>query len=59
YRLLYPLLAPFLPVFRAWKPHSVATTESIGRALLVLARQGAGKTILETADIEEAARQFR
>lgn len=58
YRLIYPLMAPFLPVLRALKPHSVATTETVGRALLVLARHGAAKTILETNDIEEAARRF-
>lgn len=59
YRMIYPLMAPFLPVFRALKPHTVATTESVGRALLVLARSGAPTTILETHDIEEAARRFR
>lgn len=59
YRLLYPLMAPFLPPLRAWKPYSVATTESIGKALLVLARSGAPKTILETNDIEDAARRSR
>lgn len=58
YRMIYPLMAPILPFLRARKPHSVATTESIGKALLVLARSGAPTTILETADIEEAARRF-
>ena len=59
YRLIYPLMAPFLPGLRALMPHSIATTESIGRALLVLAREGSPTTILETGDIEEAARRFR
>lgn len=57
YRMIYPLMAPFLPLLRAWKPHKVATTETIGRAMLELARNGNVKTILETADIEEVARR--
>lgn len=57
YRLIYPFFAPILPLLRAWRPHSVATTESIGRALLELARHGYDKTILETADIEDVARR--
>jgi hypothetical protein len=37
-------------------PHTVATTETIGRALLGLVRHGYAKTVLETRDIEEVAR---
>lgn len=57
YRMLYPIFAPLLPLLRAWRPHLVATTESIGQALLGLARNGYGKTILEMADIEEVAQR--
>lgn len=57
YRLLYPLMAPLLPIFRALMPHAVATTETVGRAMLSLARRGYPKLVLETRDIEEAARQ--
>jgi uncharacterized protein YbjT (DUF2867 family) len=57
YRMIYPLMAPILPIFRALMPHTVATTETIGRALLELARHGYPKTILETRDIEEVARR--
>ncbi|GAA0911997.1 epimerase [Rothia nasimurium] len=57
YRMLYPIFAPLLPLLRAWLPHLVATTESIGQALLGLARNGYGKTILEMADIEEVAQR--
>ena len=56
YRILYPLMAPILPIFRKLMPHTVATTETIGRALLELARHGYAKTVLETRDIEEVAR---
>ena len=57
YRIIYPLLAPVLPLFRALMPHKVATTQTIGRALLELARHGYPKTVLETADIEEVAQR--
>lgn len=57
YRMIYPVFAPVLPLFRTLMPHSVATTETIGRALLALARHGYPKTILETRDIEEVARK--
>lgn len=57
YRMIYPLIAPILPIFRALMPHTVATTETIGRALLELARRGYAKTVLETRDIEEVARR--
>jgi uncharacterized protein YbjT (DUF2867 family) len=56
YRLLYPLMAPVLPIFRALMPYTVATTETIGRALLGLARRGHAKMVLDTRDIEEVAR---
>jgi hypothetical protein len=55
--MIYPVFAPVLPLFRTLMPHSVATTETIGRALLALARHGYPKTILETRDIEEVARK--
>jgi uncharacterized protein YbjT (DUF2867 family) len=57
YRMIYPLMAPIFPVFRTLMPYTVATTETVGRALLELARHGYPKTILETRDIEEAARR--
>jgi len=57
YRMLYPLTAPLFPVFRALMPHAVATTETVGRAVLELARHGYPKTILETRDIEEVAQR--
>jgi uncharacterized protein YbjT (DUF2867 family) len=57
YRMIYPVFAPVLPIFRALMPYSVATTETIGRALLELARHGYAKTVLETRDIEEVARR--
>ncbi|HLX11093.1 MAG TPA: NAD(P)H-binding protein [Thermoanaerobaculia bacterium] len=51
YRVFYTLLGPLLPLLkRAW-PGYVTTTEQIGRAMLRVAREGAPKRVLETADI--------
>lgn len=57
YRLIYPLFAWLLPLLRKRNPHAVATTESVGQALLSLARHGSNKRVLERPDIEEAARR--
>lgn len=56
YRLFYMLARPVLPLFRALLPNLVLTTESIGRAMLVAARKGAPKAVLEAADINALAR---
>jgi hypothetical protein len=50
------LARPELPLFRALLPNLVLTTESIGRAMLVAARKGAPKAVLEAADINALAR---
>jgi uncharacterized protein YbjT (DUF2867 family) len=49
YNIMYMLLRPLAPVFRAVMP--VTTTEQIGRAMLKVARLGFGKQIIEAADI--------
>jgi hypothetical protein len=51
YRVFYVLTKPLLPVFRRAFPGSILTTEQIGRAMLVVARNGAPKRILESKDI--------
>lgn len=51
YRVFYTLLGPLIPVLSAALPGQVTTTERIARAMLKVARQGAAKTVLETADI--------
>jgi uncharacterized protein YbjT (DUF2867 family) len=47
----YAVLGPLYPVFKRLVPDYVTTTEQIGRAMLVVARQGAPKRVLENADI--------
>lgn len=59
YRILYMLFSPVFALMKLFSPSSIATTETIGRAMLVAARGGASKTILENADINELAAQTR
>jgi uncharacterized protein YbjT (DUF2867 family) len=47
----YAVLGPLYPVFKRLVPDYVTTTEQIGRAMLVVARRGAPKRVLENADI--------
>jgi len=51
YRIPYMLTRPFLPLLLRAFPNQVLTTDEIGRAMLLVARHGAPKHILETADI--------
>jgi uncharacterized protein YbjT (DUF2867 family) len=51
YRVLYTLSRPVLPLLRRVFPNQVLTTDEIGQAMLIVARHGAPKAILETVDI--------
>ena len=51
YRILYALMRPFLPLLKSRFPNYVTTTEKLGRAMLIAARRGAPKPILECSDI--------
>lgn len=51
YRLMYLFLAPLYPLLRALAPKYVVTTEEVGRAMLVVARSGYPKRVLESEDI--------
>jgi uncharacterized protein YbjT (DUF2867 family) len=55
YQLFYSLSKPLLPLLRALFPNVVLSTEIIGRAMLAVARHGAPRPVLETADINAAA----
>ena len=55
YRVLYSLMAPVLPLLRAMFPKSVVTTESMGQAMLEVARNGWSKNVLPAGDIVAAA----
>lgn len=51
YRLGYKILAPIAPLMPRMFPKYVLTTESLGKAMLAVARKGAPKRVLESADI--------
>lgn len=51
YRILYFLMKPFWRSLLVAYPNSITTTEQVGRAMLRVARDGAPKRILESADI--------
>jgi uncharacterized protein YbjT (DUF2867 family) len=56
YRILYSVLNPFLPLLRWLLPQYVTTTEILGRAMIHVAQNGHPKPILESRDINQAAR---
>jgi uncharacterized protein YbjT (DUF2867 family) len=51
YQLLYDLLAPIQPLLKGRLPKYITTTEQLGRAMLIVAKQGYPKPILESLDI--------
>jgi hypothetical protein len=51
------LLKPLLPLLRALLPKVVLTTESMGMAMLAVARRGAPKAVLRAADISAIAQK--
>ena len=51
YRIPYVILGPILPWMSTRFPKYVTTTGQIGRAMLKAVRQGAPKSVLESADI--------
>jgi uncharacterized protein YbjT (DUF2867 family) len=50
YRVFYALLAPIMPLLKRALPQYVTSTEQIARAMLKVARDGAPKRVLESAD---------
>jgi uncharacterized protein YbjT (DUF2867 family) len=56
YRLAYAVMGPLYPVLKALVPRYVTTTEQIGRAMILVALQGAPKPVLENADINAISR---
>lgn len=56
YQVFYALTRPLLPLLRAWMPNTVLTTVVVGQAMLAVARHGAPKARLESADIHALAK---
>lgn len=55
YRAIYSVAGPLYPLLRRIFPRSVTTTDAVGEAMLVAARTGAPKHVLENQDINELA----
>jgi len=56
YAVTYMLAGWLLPPLRALFPRRILTTESVGQAMLAVARRGAPEAVLEPGDIYDAAR---
>jgi len=53
YRVFYSGLKPILPMLHRFFPRSILTTEELGRAMLIAARQAPAKRVLETGDLRD------
>lgn len=53
YRISYAVLGPLLPLMERLMPKYVTTTEKLGRAMLIAAKRGASKPVLENSDINK------
>jgi uncharacterized protein YbjT (DUF2867 family) len=51
YRVFYSALKPLFSILHGVFPKQVLTTEEVGQAMLIAARRGAPKAILETRDL--------
>jgi len=57
YRVMYSILKPLLPVLRWAFPNYILTTQGIGRAMLMVAKHGFPKRVLEIKDIQAVISQ--
>jgi uncharacterized protein YbjT (DUF2867 family) len=55
YSVLYAITRPLLPVLKRLMPGAILTTDEVGRAMLVAAKHGAPKAVLESRDIRDLA----
>jgi uncharacterized protein YbjT (DUF2867 family) len=55
YRAFYAMMGPMFPLWKWLVPRLVLTTEELGRAMLIVAKKGAPKRVLESADIAALA----
>jgi len=53
YRIFYSVLRPLFTLLHRMFPNSVLTTEEVGQAMLIAARQSPEKRVLETRDIRD------
>lgn len=58
YRAVYAVMAPLYPVWNAFFPQRLCTTETIGKAMIAVVAAGAPKRILHAADINILAEKL-
>jgi uncharacterized protein YbjT (DUF2867 family) len=51
YRIFYSVLQPILPLMQKAFPSQIGTTEQVGRAMLLVAKHGFPRPVLESKDI--------
>jgi len=51
YRVVYAIMGPLYPLWKALFPNALTTSERMGQAMLAVAKRGAPQPILETKDI--------
>ncbi len=56
YQVLYTVMGPLFPLWKRLFPKYVTTTEELGLAMILVAKHGAPKRILENADITASTR---
>jgi uncharacterized protein YbjT (DUF2867 family) len=57
YRIFYAVLRPLFTLLHRALPNQVLTTEEVGQAMLVVARSGAPKAVLEARDLRALVSQ--
>lgn len=55
YRLAYVVLRPLFPLIKALAPNHVTTLDQVAQAMLIVAKRGESKKVLETVDINRIA----
>ena len=53
YQVLYTVLKPITPLLHALLPNQILTTEEVGKSMLIAARHGAPKPVLEIVDLRK------
>lgn len=53
YQMMYVVMTPLFPLFKAIAPNSITTTEQVGRAMIQVARKGYPRAVLEASDISQ------
>jgi uncharacterized protein YbjT (DUF2867 family) len=57
YQAIYNLMVPLYPLLRRLAPNFTTTTVNVGRAMIAAALYGFQRPIIESADIEQLARE--